>query len=260
MQVGRLIRSVLVLSRQTIGLVAIASSALVLGANCVGLDKPSSVAACAALGTCSDDINGHSDAGQDGKDGTNADSRPIADLRPEASAADEASAFDTRTMDDVIDDANANELGSVTSDTRDTVGDPSALGDAPGDPSLPGDTRPEAAPEAMPESGPESRLETGPEAGPEAPAEPGRDGGDTGTGNCINHIINSGYVYGSVPPCSACKDNSTPLQTKCEGMLDCLAPPSTKADLTYCQNKVSASQRVYECVTALTDAACPSGF
>src|SRR5664279_616124 len=158
MQVGKPKKSVLVRSRQTIGLVVIASSALVVSANCVGLSKPSSVAACAAHGTCSDDTNARSDAGKDGKEGTNADSVPIADVGPEASTAD--AAFDARPVadaiddvDDVIDDANANDLGSVTSDTRDTVGDPPALGDATGDPSLPGDTRPEAAREAMPESG-----------------------------------------------------------------------------------------------------------
>jgi hypothetical protein len=242
------------LLRQIIGLAAVASSVLVLSANCVGLSKPSNVATCAANGTCSDDIDDHSDAGNDGNadnDGKNADSGQITDLRPEAIAADALP--DAWTIADAIDEGDTNAIGS---DTRDTASEPSTLGDVTADQSLPGDTESEAVPEAMPESG----SEGGPEPGPELPAEPGRDGGDTGAGNCINQIINNGYLYGTIPACSACKDNSTPLETKCKGMLDCLAPPNTKTDLTYCLNLVGGSQLVLQCVTALTTAACPSGF
>jgi hypothetical protein len=192
------------------------------------------------------------DAGNDGQQ--KVDSGPIADLRSGTTAADAAS--DARTGADVSDNSDANTTGDLTDDARDIPGDPSTTDDAIVDNSTLGDIGFEAQPELRPESGPEPAAEPTPEPTP----EPVRDGGVISTSSCINQIINNGYVYGSAPPCSACKDISTPLQTKCEGMLDCLAPPSTKTDLAYCQNKVGGSQRVYECVTALTNAACPSGF
>ena len=245
---GMAVKKSLALSRRTIGLVAVASSVLVLSANCVGLNKPSSVATCAAHGTCTDDAKDRSDAGNDGKQ--NADSGPIADLPPGASAAD--AAFDARTIAESTDNVDTDAAGGDTGNTRDSASDPSALGDAAADQPLPGDAVPEAQPKPTPEPGPEPSPEPAP--------EPSRDGGVIDAGNCINQINNSDYVYGSAPGCSACKDNSTLLETKCKGMLDCLAPPSTKADMTYCLNLVGGSQRVSDCVSALTTAACPSGF
>lgn len=211
-----------------------------MAASCVSLSKPFPVQECADKGNCSNSST-HKDGGTDlARDAdASAPDRP-ADLTSESPAVDHdvaaevgGDATDTR-------DAGEDVAGPDTADLR--------LGDEPAT-DLP-------AAEIGRETEPEPRAEPT----PEPPPEPGRDGGEAGSGNCITRIIAGGYSYGSTPPCSACKDNSTPLQTKCEDMIDCLAPPSTKADMTRCLNQVAGSDPVNKCVTALITAACPSGF
>jgi hypothetical protein len=80
------------------------------------------------------------------------------------------------------------------------------------------------------------------------------------TGNCITTLISNGYAAGTASPCSTCNQNGNSLATKCSKMIDCLAPPKTQADVTNCQNTVGADSTVADCVSALTTAACPSGF
>jgi hypothetical protein len=84
-------------------------------------------------------------------------------------------------------------------------------------------------------------------------------GGTTGAGggNCVTKIQQGGYAYGTAPACSACKDNSTSLQTKCEAVIDCLASkyPCTSNCQTECYNAAGASGPVMTCVDALMMAA-----
>jgi hypothetical protein len=66
------------------------------------------------------------------------------------------------------------------------------------------------------------------------------------------------YSFPPAPACSACFDNSTPLDAKCRGMIDCLEPlwPCTGNCFTNCLNSVGGSGVVAGCVSALTTAAC----
>lgn len=81
----------------------------------------------------------------------------------------------------------------------------------------------------------------------------GQDGG-----NCVMDIQANGYAYGTAPACSACTDNGTSLEKKCDAVIDCLAPvwPCTGNCVTDCDNASGASGPVMACVSALMTAAC----
>jgi hypothetical protein len=83
-------------------------------------------------------------------------------------------------------------------------------------------------------------------------------GGAGGAANCVVAIQNAGYAFPPADPCSACKDNGISLQTKCEGMIDCLASmwPCTGNCHTQCLNTVGGSGVLDACVSALTTASC----
>jgi hypothetical protein len=84
---------------------------------------------------------------------------------------------------------------------------------------------------------------------------------DAEPANCITKIISNGYKSGSVPACSACNDgNGSSLAAKCTAVLDCLLPPRTSLDFTYCQNSVGGSSRVRDCASALAADGCPNGY
>ena len=223
--------------QQTTVLLVVACAFLLSGKSCVDLSKPPNVESCARAGTCADDSTRHTDAATDGK--LNADQTTVADLASGGNADGTDALSDVLSFDDVPDAS----VGGNTSDAAD-----GALDDGGRD--VPAEQQ---SPEvAMPDLG----GELGPE--PPPPPEPGRDGG---AGNCITQIIANGYAYGSVTACSACRDNNLVLLTsKCMAMLDCLAPPSTRADMTNCLNAVGGSTPVFNCVNALTIAGCPSGF
>jgi hypothetical protein len=89
----------------------------------------------------------------------------------------------------------------------------------------------------------------------------GPDGGVSS--NCITQLIGAGYVAGTAPACSKCMENGASLEAKCKAMIDCLAPPCTKASCygnNFCLNTTGSSSVVGACVAPLVTAACPSGF
>jgi hypothetical protein len=77
-------------------------------------------------------------------------------------------------------------------------------------------------------------------------------------GNCVEQIKSNGYVFGTVAPCSQCKDNSVDLAGTCRSMIDCLASawPCTGDCWTNCRNSVGGSGVVDICASNLTNAAC----
>ncbi len=84
-------------------------------------------------------------------------------------------------------------------------------------------------------------------------------GGAAGRGaNCVEDIQLMGYAFPPAQPCSACFDNQTSLETKCEMMIDCLEAsyPCTSNCYTQCLNMVGGSGVLTTCVNALTTAAC----
>lgn len=90
---------------------------------------------------------------------------------------------------------------------------------------------------------------------------PAIDGGSSPSidgGNCISKVINNGYACGSAPACSACKDNDTSLEDKCQTVLKCFESkyPCTGNCATECFNSSGASGPVQSCVSALQSAAC----
>jgi hypothetical protein len=63
--------------------------------------------------------------------------------------------------------------------------------------------------------------------------------------NCITTIIANGYAAPPAAPCSACKDNNNnSWETKCTGMLDCMAlkpQPVSASDEQMCFNQAGGS-------------------
>jgi hypothetical protein len=117
-------------------------------------------------------------------------------------------------------------------------------------------------------SGPEAGDDAGTEVEPDASNDLELDAApvdapillDTSGRNCVQEIQSNGYAFGSVAPCSQCKDtNDVSLALDCTGMIDCLASnwPCTGNCWTECHNLVAGGQPVADCVTALTNAACP---
>ncbi|HEX7499142.1 MAG TPA: hypothetical protein VF524_02445 [Polyangia bacterium] len=94
-------------------------------------------------------------------------------------------------------------------------------------------------------------------------------GGTTGTqdaappppdsaGNCLGQVISNNYACGDVPPCSACKDNSTSKSAECQAVINCIEAsyPCTGNCTTECFNKNGGNAPVQVCVKALQAAAC----
>jgi hypothetical protein len=112
-------------------------------------------------------------------------------------------------------------------------------------------------------TGAEAGDDSGTVTGPDASVDLGADtvavaDAPTTGGNCVQQIKSNGYVFGTVPACSQCKDNNVELVDVCKGMIDCLAPkwPCTGNCWNECLNTVGGSGVVSGCVTALTNAAC----
>jgi hypothetical protein len=150
------------------------------------------------------------------------------------------------------------------------TGSPSDAKPLPPDVFVQADTPP-VAPEA---SGPEP----GPEPGPDAPADLARDlvvdltpdtapprpeaGLDAGT--CIQRFQASGYSLGTdaaIAACSGCIENSTPKESQCKAMIDCIQPswPSCTRGSpcwTNCQNTSGSDSVVEAYVATLVSAAC----
>lgn len=130
-------------------------------------------------------------------------------------------------------------------------------------PDLGREVTPEPGPEpAGVESGLEPGLEPRPEVGPEPGPEPGLDGGsgDTAAANCVQQIINNGYSFGTIPPCSVCVENQTSRAKQCADIIDCLQVhyPCTGNCTNTCNNAAQASSIAIGCAYALTTAAnCP---
>ena len=80
--------------------------------------------------------------------------------------------------------------------------------------------------------------------------------GGAGGGNCVTKIITAGYVT-AAQTCADCKDNSTPLESKCKLMLDCLEKmwPCTACQ-TECLNMAGGSAPVATCVDKMTKSSC----
>ena len=76
--------------------------------------------------------------------------------------------------------------------------------------------------------------------------------------NCLSQLIATKYVCGSIPPCSACKDNSTSIAAECQAVIDCIQAsyPCAGNCTTECFNKNGGNGPVQTCVKALQAAAC----
>jgi hypothetical protein len=128
---------------------------------------------------------------------------------------------------------------------------------------------PPVAPEA---SGPEPGPEPGPDAAPDiardlvvdlTPDTPRPEAGlDAGT--CIQRFQASGYSLGTdaaIAACSGCIENSTPKESQCKAMIDCIQPswPSCTRGSpcwTNCQNTSGSDSVVETYVATLVSAAC----
>ena len=260
---------------------------------CVSLDKPSAVKACASAPQgCSDErLPAKRDAAitedAPSEDVPSDDDLPLVKDMLVAQPDLPSTTPDLRTTPDLAADILASDTGSPdTSDgpvgtevndaTEAGIGDLSLLDLATRDllrqdllghdlPS-PDLASPDLPAPDLPTDPPTPDLPTDPptpDSQPDIAPDLGRDlaRNDTGSGNCITQIIASGYASGTAPACSACNDgNGNSLATKCTGMLDCLAPPKTSADLITCLNAVGGSSKVRDCVNTLTTAGCPAGF
>jgi hypothetical protein len=245
------------------------SGLLVMG--CVNLDKPESVKRNCSGGStsCIDNFmpNPGSDAGRVDGDGKSSGDLSVGD-EPVVVHGDDAHLGNFDYRDDVPDvpvdgaDSTVVEDGPNGADTcidSDVARDSLARS---------GEVDSELPPDHVndPEPGSEPGPEPGFDAGAEIHLDVGRDSGpdrgraDSSAGTCINQLISNGYAAGSAPTCRQCMENGISLEAKCQAMIDCLAPPCTKACTTYCQNSAQADGVVSSCVSALTQAACPSGF
>ena len=74
----------------------------------------------------------------------------------------------------------------------------------------------------------------------------------------MTKIRQNGYAYGTTPPCSACKENNTSQEAKCEAIINCLEPkwPCSGSCQTDCYNVAVASGPIISCADALITAAC----
>jgi hypothetical protein len=254
---------------------------------CVNLSKPGSVEECAKNSSCSD--NSKLPGPEPGPDAALSDVPPMPDLATPDAAPDlpsdpQAANPDGTSVPDMPpdgrNDSRANDIVQIVDDggsdligTNDQVLGPDLGLDLRSDiadlaPELGLELAPESGPELGPELGPEPGRDPGREQGPEPVAEPvpeptpepGRDGGDSGSVNCISQLISNNYAAGTSPPCSVCSENGTSKAAQCTAMIDCLAPPKTQASILDCQHSVVADSVVADCVSALTTAACPTGF
>jgi hypothetical protein len=79
------------------------------------------------------------------------------------------------------------------------------------------------------------------------------------TPSCISQVVSNGYVCGSVPGCSACKDqNGNSREAGCKKAIDCLVAGGASCNTSCKQDCINQAgdTPAMACVTALQTAAC----
>ena len=140
-----------------------------------------------------------------------------------------------------------------------------------------GDTNPPApdAPADVPadQAGPEAKLETGPDLGQDTTSDIALDrtpdlmpDSSPDAISCVQKLKENGYALAvktdsGVQACSECKDNTSPLETACKKMIDCLVSvwPCAQNDLCWnnCMNIAGSGGTVLgACAANLTNKTC----
>lgn len=225
----------------------VALAALFALVGCVDLKKPENVQ------HCSDSAQGCSDKA-DAAPGLDSAADVTGDVATPDLAADVADAGRDRVEPDAVDAIT----DSAKADTGPDAPKPDAAADLPSSPDLEGQDTAADEPERL-DAEVVVDLRPSSDLPPVLDVTPDQTSVDVHTPTCLEVLKDNGYQAPPAPACSACYDNNTPMVDKCTKLIDCLIPLGSKAFVD-CQNKVGAGSVAISCVTALTNAACPSGY